>query len=96
MMVFVSIHGYWNDFRDKHEEQEVLAGEVPFAGMETIAVLYAVGVKKEVPKRPDLSSLFRNKTLEDELWDLLTHCWNYEPTGRPSASELKKRLVSIW
>ncbi|KAG8785432.1 hypothetical protein FRC12_017582 [Ceratobasidium sp. 428] len=73
---------------------EVLAGKVPFAGMETIAVLYAVGVKKEIPERPDISSLFRNKTLEDGLWDLLTHCWNYEPKERPSASELKKRRLN--
>ncbi|KAG9078980.1 hypothetical protein FRC06_008018, partial [Ceratobasidium sp. 370] len=70
---------------------EIVTGRAPFADKSAIAIVYTVTIKREIPGRPNLSSLFHNKTLEDELWRLLTTCWAYKPNNRPSAPRLRKR-----
>ncbi|KAG8785434.1 hypothetical protein FRC12_017584 [Ceratobasidium sp. 428] len=75
---------------------EVVTGEVPFANYKPAQICIAVGVKGETPERPDLSLLIPKKALEDELWGLLTSCWDSKPNHRPSSSELRTQLTSIW
>ncbi|KAG9124773.1 hypothetical protein FRC07_010282 [Ceratobasidium sp. 392] len=71
---------------------EIVTGQTPFAKKPLATVIYAVTVKKEIPDRPDLSALLDNKSLENELWRLLTCCWAYKPSGRPSATLLRKQV----
>ncbi|KAG8717007.1 hypothetical protein FRC09_014898 [Ceratobasidium sp. 395] len=76
---------------------EVVTGEVPFANYrKPISLFMAVGVRGEIPKRPDLSLIFSEKALEDEFWGLITRCWDSKPNNRPSSSELRIQLTSIW
>ncbi|KAG8764063.1 hypothetical protein FRC12_008299 [Ceratobasidium sp. 428] len=74
---------------------EIMTGQVPFPDKRPAAVCLAAA-RGEMPKRPDLSSIIPEKTLEDELWKLLTCCWAFEPNSRPSAPQLRKKLESIW
>ncbi|KAG9084355.1 hypothetical protein FRC06_004113, partial [Ceratobasidium sp. 370] len=69
---------------------EIVTGRAPFADKSAIAIVYTVTIKRKIPGRQNLSSLFHNKTLEDELWRLLTSCWAYKPNNRPSAPRLRK------
>ncbi|KAG8774875.1 hypothetical protein FRC12_001783 [Ceratobasidium sp. 428] len=76
---------------------EIVTGEVPFANYaQPIALSIQVGVKGEIPARPDLSLIFPEKAMEDEFWGLLTRCWDSEPKNRPSAPHLRTQLASIW
>ncbi|KAG8789800.1 hypothetical protein FRC12_013180 [Ceratobasidium sp. 428] len=75
---------------------EIVTGHIPFPSTPSIAITYAITVKKLIPERPDLSSVIQDKALGDEFWSLLTRCWAYKPNERPSASELRKQLTLIW
>ncbi|QRV98041.1 Ephrin type-A receptor 4 [Ceratobasidium sp. AG-Ba] len=71
---------------------EMLTGEVPFANKSNIATVYPV-INGQIPDRKDF--LLQNKTIGDQLWDLLTKCWAYDPKARPSATELNEQLTLI-
>ncbi|QRV98040.1 Ephrin type-A receptor 4 [Ceratobasidium sp. AG-Ba] len=71
---------------------ETLTGEVPFANKSSIATVYPV-INGQIPNRKDF--LLKNKTMGDQLWDLLTKCWAYDPKARPSATELNEQLTLI-
>ncbi|KAG8789802.1 hypothetical protein FRC12_013182 [Ceratobasidium sp. 428] len=73
---------------------EIMTGQVPFPDKRSVVVCHVAGLG-EIPKRPDLSSIIPEKTLEDELWGLLTCCWAFEPNSRPSAPELKQQVSKL-
>ncbi|KAG8766044.1 hypothetical protein FRC12_007115 [Ceratobasidium sp. 428] len=51
------------------------------------AVITAVMVKKEVPKRPE--DYIPSSSLKgDVLWTLLTSCWEHDPGKRPMAAQV--------
>ncbi|KAF8603022.1 kinase-like protein [Ceratobasidium sp. AG-I] len=72
---------------------EIVTGLVPFHDKSDPAVMYAVGVKRTHPSRPD--SIPAETQRGDALWSLLLHCWNYEPEARPRAGEVLNAMKSI-
>ncbi|KAJ8077705.1 hypothetical protein PM082_002138 [Marasmius tenuissimus] len=64
---------------------EIFAGRVPFYDLIDSAVLIAVYVEKQHPSRPA-------ELDDDDLWKLLTSCWNYDPSNRPTAADLLNRV----
>ncbi|KAK1223868.1 Rho guanine nucleotide exchange factor [Marasmius sp. AFHP31] len=65
---------------------EIFAGRVPFHDLIDGAVLLAVYVEKQQPSRP--AELDDN----DGVWELMTSCWNYDPSNRPTATDLLNRV----
>jgi hypothetical protein len=67
--------------------QEVFTGKVPYFGMTEPAVMFAVGVKGQIPARPEEQMLSDNE-FGDELWSLLVNCWWHQPKERPTSREV--------
>ncbi|KAG8688066.1 hypothetical protein FRC08_011637 [Ceratobasidium sp. 394] len=72
---------------------EVITGNVPYAGMNEIAVMYAIG-RSQHPKRPEtyISSTSKYGSL---LWLLLEGCWDLDPGMRPAAATVKDKISVI-
>ncbi|KAG9125512.1 hypothetical protein FRC07_007294 [Ceratobasidium sp. 392] len=71
---------------------ETITGDVPWFGTIEVAVMTAVLMKKEHPKRP-LESIPSDCEHGELLWSLLKQCWAYDPENRPTATEVW-RVVS--
>jgi len=63
---------------------ELAALEPPFNGAPDISRLTITGVR---PKRP--------KDTPDAFWALVEECWNHDPSLRPTATEVCRRLTVI-
>ncbi|KAF9256685.1 kinase-like protein, partial [Marasmius fiardii PR-910] len=62
---------------------EIFSGSVPWKDLkEDAQVIMAVVVREERLPRPESSSL------NDEMWNIMTECWNHVPETRPSASDI--------
>ncbi|KAG6859637.1 hypothetical protein C0995_006365 [Termitomyces sp. Mi166 len=74
---------------------EIFTGQVPFADIqEDLDVIECVvfGLR---PERPELSSpSWKDWALTEEIWLLMEHCWQKEPSKRPSASEIIRHLTA--
>ncbi|KDQ12772.1 hypothetical protein BOTBODRAFT_410245 [Botryobasidium botryosum FD-172 SS1] len=71
---------------------ELFTGKVPFFYLsgDTSSVLLMV-MRGEFPERPtDKGTAV--KGLDDNMWGLMTDCWNIDPASRPSAKHLVSRL----
>ncbi|KAK1222896.1 hypothetical protein PQX77_014318, partial [Marasmius sp. AFHP31] len=64
---------------------EIFAGCVPFYDLIDSAVLLAVYIEKQQPSRPIGLD-------DDAVWELMTSCWNYDPSDRPTAADLLNRV----
>ncbi|KAJ7121957.1 hypothetical protein C8R43DRAFT_48929 [Mycena crocata] len=65
---------------------EILTGSLPFPDLTDVAVMYQV----MHGHRPARSS-----KISDEVWNLMTDCWQTEPEQRPSAEEIVFRLRDL-
>ncbi|KAG9084710.1 hypothetical protein FRC06_003933 [Ceratobasidium sp. 370] len=74
---------------------EVITSRVPFHDLRNdLAVITRVVVQKQHPDRP--SGLIPTSTRRgDALWELLTHCWSFDPLVRPRASQVQTRVAEI-
>ncbi|CUA73310.1 hypothetical protein RSOLAG22IIIB_05258 [Rhizoctonia solani] len=66
---------------------EALTGDLPHKGLTDFAVMRSVGVEGKLPDRP-LEYIPPRSEKGDELWSLLSHCWNSDPARRPSIFEV--------
>ncbi|KAK1215505.1 Rho guanine nucleotide exchange factor [Marasmius sp. AFHP31] len=66
---------------------EIFAGRAPFHGLTDGAVVFAVLLKHQQPTRPEDS-----EEKDDGIWELMTSCWNAEPSLRPTAADALERL----
>ncbi|KAG9117703.1 hypothetical protein FRC07_007331, partial [Ceratobasidium sp. 392] len=64
--------------------QETITGKVPYHGKGDHAVMFAVGVKQELPARPE-DTIPPNSKHGNKLWELLVSCWSRQPEKRPRA-----------
>ncbi|KAG8757470.1 hypothetical protein FRC11_004515, partial [Ceratobasidium sp. 423] len=67
---------------------EVLSGEVPYRELGDLAVIRAVLVKRELPKRPH-TSISPKSAKGDELWNLMMRCWHIDSRSRPTIQEIR-------
>ncbi|KAG9119107.1 hypothetical protein FRC07_006040, partial [Ceratobasidium sp. 392] len=65
---------------------EILTSKIPHHEKRDAAVLSAVFMKKETPKRPE--QIPPDSEHGDTLWSLLQSCWTYDPSERPIAAEV--------
>ncbi|KAG8743546.1 hypothetical protein FRC10_011786 [Ceratobasidium sp. 414] len=74
---------------------EVITGRVPFHDLRNdLAVITRVVVQKTHPDRP--TDLIPASTRRgDAFWQLLNHCWSFDPLLRPRASQVQTRVVEI-
>ncbi|KXN91372.1 Serine/threonine-protein kinase HT1 [Leucoagaricus sp. SymC.cos] len=77
---------------------EVLTGFIPFHGFTTALLIHAMFTRKVIPSRPD-TVIVQNGPNDGELakdiWTLMEHCWNYDPTKRPLASNIKESISQL-
>ncbi|KAG8735973.1 hypothetical protein FRC10_009948, partial [Ceratobasidium sp. 414] len=75
--------------------QEIITGKLPYFYINNvIALMRAVGIKNETPKRPE-ESIPSNSQHGDVLWSLLQSCWEFEPEQRPSAAKVVAIMKGI-
>ncbi|KAG8733305.1 Adaptor for signal transduction [Ceratobasidium sp. 423] len=72
---------------------ETMAGKIPYNGKNDTIVFILVTVKKEFPER--LQAMPNDGGSTDRLWKLLTMCWSFEPTARPSAAKVAETMRAI-
>ncbi|KDQ15851.1 hypothetical protein BOTBODRAFT_107971, partial [Botryobasidium botryosum FD-172 SS1] len=73
---------------------ELFTRDVPFCfAAHDGAVLMAVA-RGILPERP-LGNDIVARGLNDAMWDLMTQCWDIDPTKRPSAENIVARLKSV-
>ncbi|KAK7037350.1 hypothetical protein VNI00_011100 [Paramarasmius palmivorus] len=63
----------------------IIAGFVPFYEMNQDAAILLAIINGQLPSRPTDTS--------DELWSLMSQCWEREPKSRPIAEALLQRLT---
>ncbi|KAL0058646.1 hypothetical protein AAF712_014672 [Marasmius tenuissimus] len=70
---------------------EIFAGRVPFyeLGVEG-AVIVAILLDGKHPSRP------QDIEVDDEIWELMTSCWNSDPSLRPTAADAFERIRRLW
>ena len=67
---------------------EVLSGQAPFAP-NTSAVVIRMVLEGKRPKRPQG---VEGKLVTDVIWGVLEHCWEPQPTDRPSVEAVLQSL----
>ncbi|TFK48789.1 kinase-like protein [Heliocybe sulcata] len=65
---------------------EVCTGRRPFAGLPDSAILLSV-LRGERPPRPSNTEC-RGLALHDNLWDIMTRCWNPNALSRPDVRQV--------
>ena len=65
--------------------------EAPYQGLSDQQVLEHVVIDKRFPVRPSL----KTKYLSDDLWSLLTTCWNTQPQDRPNIVAVRRKLAEV-
>lgn len=45
-------------------------------------------LSRRLPDRPNEEEVVK-RGLSDQMWNLMLHCWNWEPLGRPSMATVK-------
>jgi hypothetical protein len=68
---------------------QIYTGRHPFPELANDFAVVMRAASKESPTRPD------SACLEDDVWELMRECWDYEPESRPTASSAVKRLAAI-
>ena len=67
---------------------ECITEEQPFSRISrNAAVIYARLTQRENPPRPGGQDL-RKRIDSDDLWNLMTGCWSYEPDRRPTMGDV--------
>jgi len=51
-------------------------------------------MRGDLPEKPMDEDII-SRGLEDEMWGLMTHCWNSESAQRPSAKFMSRRLQAV-
>ncbi|KAL0059790.1 hypothetical protein AAF712_013431 [Marasmius tenuissimus] len=64
----------------------IFAGRVPFQELGEGAVIVAVVVDLKHPSRPE------DLEIDDAIWELMTLCWNFDPSLRPTAADTLARI----
>ena len=71
---------------------ECVTEERPFFHLERdAAVLHARITKRQLPPRPPKQD--QKEPISDELWNLMTDCWNPVPKNRPTMEVVQKFFV---
>ncbi|KAG8743547.1 hypothetical protein FRC10_011787 [Ceratobasidium sp. 414] len=71
---------------------EAISGDVPFSNIKNDpAVIARVAIQRQVPDRPQRFIPSASKH-GDNLWELLTQCWAYDPQSRPKIIYIKDQV----
>ncbi|KAG8705435.1 hypothetical protein FRC09_002962 [Ceratobasidium sp. 395] len=62
--------------------------------MKVVALIKAVAIKNETPKRPE-ETIPSNSLHGNTLWLLLVSCWEQEPDKRPAAAKVVETMVGV-
>ncbi|KAG9092393.1 hypothetical protein FS749_015783 [Ceratobasidium sp. UAMH 11750] len=74
---------------------EIITGKVPYFYINNIiAIMKAVAMKNEIPKRPE-ESIPSGSQNGDALWSLLQSCWEFEPEKRPGTTKVVEIMKGI-
>ncbi|CAE6454568.1 unnamed protein product [Rhizoctonia solani] len=75
--------------------QETFTSTVPFIEIKSDhAVIKEVALHKRTPLRPQ-EVIPERSLYGDQLWDILTECWSYDPQDRPSAGDVWNQMKLI-
>ncbi|CAE6478069.1 unnamed protein product [Rhizoctonia solani] len=53
-----------------------------------------VAIHKRTPPRPQ-EVIPEGSVYGDQLWNILTKCWSYDPKARPSAGDVRNQVELI-
>ncbi|KDN46658.1 hypothetical protein RSAG8_04038, partial [Rhizoctonia solani AG-8 WAC10335] len=67
----------------------MMTSKLPWAHIRGEAMIYGALLKREIPPRT-------SEILRDDLWNLLTDCWQSEPQARPGSAYVSVTMKTIW
>ena len=70
---------------------QICTGKSPFSDLVEGSVILRV-IKGERPKRP--TSDKRNRSMSDNLWDLVELCWQQKLSDRPNMQQILKQMLN--
>ncbi|KAG8916360.1 hypothetical protein FRC02_004019 [Tulasnella sp. 418] len=71
---------------------EILSGKEPFYTMKSpVTIMKAVLWERQTPNRSE----YESPHLTDEIWELLTPCWAWEPNDRPTVDVLLSQCKAL-
>ncbi|KAG6875968.1 hypothetical protein C0993_006528, partial [Termitomyces sp. T159_Od127] len=74
---------------------EIFVGQVPFGNIRHDAAVVVHVQSGGRPRRPDASSpVWHELALTNNIWSCMEHCWDREPSQRPSAKEIIESLAT--
>jgi hypothetical protein len=71
-----------------HSCHQIFSDRLPFFKSKPFAVMYKV-TNRELPVRKDYPEV------DNDIWDNLALCWNFDPAQRPSITDLSARFDVI-
>ncbi|KAG8776672.1 hypothetical protein FRC12_000787 [Ceratobasidium sp. 428] len=73
---------------------ETVTGKLPYDEIKYSGAVIRRIISKQLPERPSVQ-LLPSSPFGDRLWTLLTSCWAFEPSLRPTAAYMKDCLKDI-
>ncbi|KAG8725112.1 hypothetical protein FRC09_008455 [Ceratobasidium sp. 395] len=73
---------------------EIVTGKHPYSNLENLGAVVGWILSERLPLRPN-AQLPPNSSFGDRLWTLLTSCWAFEPSSRPTAAYVRDCLKDI-
>jgi son of sevenless-like protein len=72
---------------------EIFTDDVPFSHITNDMYIPVVIRDGSLPTRPERNSIARG--LSDAMWDLMSQCWQRDPTLRPSITKIREAIQKI-
>ncbi|KAL5638734.1 hypothetical protein ACGC1H_003182 [Rhizoctonia solani] len=72
---------------------EIFTGLPPFSNVRRNCAVVAMIIRGEKVKYPEELSLYTRHS--DRVWDILQQCWQWKPSDRPTAEQIKEGFYEI-
>lgn len=73
---------------------EIMTGKKPYYYRPRDANVIADLVSRRLPDRPTEEAVIE-RGMSNQLWNLMLHCWNWEPLERPPIATIKSNVRSL-
>ncbi|KAG8725113.1 hypothetical protein FRC09_008456 [Ceratobasidium sp. 395] len=74
---------------------ETVTGRPPYSNLENRGAVICWIMSQRLPLRPN-AQIPPNNSFGDRIWTLLTSCWAFEPSSRPTAAYVRDCVSTVF